>query len=139
MCSSGSLGITRTGQMVLSQVDGNSDMMSLPALCGRGSAKEQWPLLALPCRRKSTLQHCPDARQFNSSLYVPGVFQGAAAVLELRESESSKSMRGPFKRNTWDSRSPPSHSATSWLVFTARNFGDFSSSWNWNPVLRFLM
>ena len=44
----------------------------------------------------------PDARQFSSSPYVHDAFQ---AALELRENES-KSMCGPFKRNSLELQLP---------------------------------
>ena len=48
-------------------------------------------------------QNCPDplfdTGPFSFSLYVTGAFQAAILVLELRESELSKSMCGFFKGN----------------------------------------
>ena len=49
----------------------------------------------------------------------------------------SVSVHKPFRRNAWDSRSPPSHSATLPDGFIVRSYGDFS--WNRNPGLRVLM
>ena len=43
----------------------------------------------------------------------------------------NKSVPGPFKRNTWDSRRPLSY-PPSLLVFTDRSYGDFSLG-HWNP------
>lgn len=62
-------------------------------------------------------ENCPSipyplARPFGSSPCVPGSFWAAVPALELRVSESvSKYMHRPFKRNTWESSRPQSHSA----------------------------
>ena len=69
------------------------------ALCGEGSKKVQWLLPAFLSGRKLSLSSCLDARHFSSSLYATGAFQADTPVLELRGSESSKSMYGFFKGN----------------------------------------
>ena len=43
-------------------------------------------------------QDCPDARQFSSSLYIPGAFQAVATMLELRANETRLLCGGLFKR-----------------------------------------
>ena len=98
-------GTSRTGQTVLARLM-KSQIWHLPAgfvaLCGEGSEKEKWPLLALlPGRKLSPSSH-PDARHFSSSPYASGTFQSASAMLELR---GSKSMQGPLEGTAWDPRS----------------------------------
>ena len=73
------------------QVDGDSDIVST-CLCRLIGGRSQQ-------RNNSFCQHfflgkccssspCPAARQFSSSLYVPGTFGASAPFLELRGSET---------------------------------------------------
>ena len=56
----------------------------------------------------------------------------------LEQVRLSKSVCSPLRGTSWDSRSPVSHSATSWLVFAAKSCGHFSS-WHWGPGLEGLV
>ena len=86
-----SLGISRVGHIRLTRLMG-SQLWHPPAgsaaLWGKGSEKGQWPLPAFLSGRKLSSSSHLDARYFSSSLYATGAFQGAAPVLEPRESES---------------------------------------------------
>ena len=62
------------------------------------------------------------------------LFSCCSSVGTQSESVQVSLCIGPLKGTAWDSKSPPSPSATIPLVFTARNYGDFSS-WLWNPGL----
>ena len=78
-----------SGANSISQIDGDSDMLSSCELCmGEGSEKKQWPLPTLLSGRKLPPSSHPDARQFSSSLYDSDAFQSAAQELGLRGSES---------------------------------------------------
>lgn len=74
------------GKRSVNQGDGDSDLGHLQAVCEEISTKEQWYLLPLQSEESfpSSL-HCK-ARQFSSSLNVPGAFRDAVPLLELRVS-----------------------------------------------------
>ena len=71
-----SLGISKTGQTVLSRLTESQIWHQLAGSVGGKFRKETMDSV------------CIDARYFSFSLYTTGAFQAATPVLELRESES---------------------------------------------------
>ena len=87
------LGNHQGGVPSVSQIDGDSDMTPATWLCSAwGGLRERSGLCQHFCLVESAplpsrLSHS-DARQFSFSLFVPGSFQDAAPVLELKGGES---------------------------------------------------
>ena len=77
------------GANSVNQVDGDSDVEPTCQLCGEWAQERNNDLCQYFCLGESCpSSSCPEARDFSSSSYVPGTFQAAASVLELRTSES---------------------------------------------------